>query len=106
MTRFVRATVGKLFVAALLTLGIGLQVLEASGRWDRALQDTNDEAVIVALVLCIGAALVAAAGLLAQVRPSGVSSRIVLGPTRSMSLPATRFALSTSCAGPPVSPRI
>jgi hypothetical protein len=50
----VRPTVGKLLAATLLTLCIGVQVLEASGRWDRALKDTKDEAIIVLVVLRIG----------------------------------------------------
>ena len=58
--RRVRITIGKLLVAALLTLCIGLQALEATGRWDRTIQDTGDEAVIVTIALCVGAALVVA----------------------------------------------
>ena len=106
MIRVVRFTVGKLFVAALLTLGIGLQLLEASGQWDRAIQDTNDEAVIVIVVLCIGATVAAAGALLARIRPFRISSRILLAPTKPSTWPATRFDLSTSCASPPLSLRL
>ena len=106
MIRVVRPIVHKLLVTALLTRCIGVQVLEASGRWDRALQDTNDEAVIVVVVLCIGAAFAGAGALLTRIRPSRISSRIVLVPTRPSAWPATRFDLSTSYTSPPVSLRI
>ena len=106
MIRVVRPLVRKLVVAGLLTLCIGLQVLEASGRWDRALKDTADEAVIVTVVLCIGAALVASGALLTRLRPIRVSSPIVLARTTLCAWPPTRFALSNSCASPPVSLRI
>src|SRR6476469_4787333 len=53
----VRLPIGKFLVAVLLTLCVGLQLLEATGRWDRSVQDAQDEAVIVAIVLCIGAAV-------------------------------------------------
>ena len=104
--RVVRPLVRKLLVAGLLTLCIGLQVLEASGRWDRSLKDTADEAVIVTVVLCIGAALVAAGVLLTRLRPTRVSSPIVPARTPLYAWPPTRFALSNSCASPPVGLRI
>jgi hypothetical protein len=43
-----------------LTLCIGLQALEASGRWDRAFQDAGDEAIVLTVALCVGAILLAA----------------------------------------------
>ena len=49
-----------LLAATLLTLCVSVQVLEASGQWDRTLKDADDEAIIVTIVLCIGSALVAA----------------------------------------------
>src|SRR5262249_21968761 len=58
--RVVRVTVGPLLAAMLLVFCIGLQLLEATGRWDTTFQDAGDEAVIVAVVLCIGAALIVA----------------------------------------------
>ena len=105
MMRLVHPTVGKLLAAALLSLCIGVQVLEASGRWDRALKDTNDEAFVVVVVLCIGAA-VAAGALFARVRPSRMISRIVVAATTPTSWPASRLALCISCGSPPVSLRI
>jgi hypothetical protein len=38
-------------------LCVGLYVLEMSGRWDQSMQDANDEASLVAIVLCVGVAL-------------------------------------------------
>ena len=102
----VRLTVGKLRAAALLTLCIGVQVLEASGRWDRALKDTNDEAIIVVVVLCIGVAVATAGALLARVRPARIISHIVLAATSPSRRPASRLAISSACASPPVSLRI
>jgi len=58
--RAVRVTIGTMFAAILLTLCIGLQVLEATGQWDRTFQDSGDEASIIVAVLCIGTALVVA----------------------------------------------
>jgi hypothetical protein len=101
----VRPTVGKLLAATLLALCIGVQVLEASGRWDRALKDTNDEAIIVVVVLCIGAAVAAARALLARVPQSRIIVRIVLAATTPSPWPS-RLALSISCGSPPVSLRI
>src|SRR5262245_22968052 len=57
---FVRVTVGKLLAAALLTLCVGAMALEATGRWDATFQDAGDEAAIIAVVLCVGAAVAAA----------------------------------------------
>jgi hypothetical protein len=102
----VRPTVGKVLAATLLVLCIGLQVLEASGHWDRALKDTNDEAIIVIVVLCIGAAVVTAGALAARVRPVRILSHIVLAATSPSLWPATRLAISSSCTSPPVSLRI
>lgn len=55
-----RGLTGKLFAAVLLTLCLGIHALEVSGRWDQTFQDANDEAGIVAVVLCVGVALVGA----------------------------------------------
>src|SRR5919198_735265 len=43
----VRVSFSTLLAAILLTLSVGIQVLEATGQWDRTLQDSGDEAVIV-----------------------------------------------------------
>jgi hypothetical protein len=70
MLRFGIVSAGslKLLAAALLALGIGVQLLEMSGRWDRTFQDANDEAGIVAIVLCVGVAFAVAGVSLARVR--------------------------------------
>jgi hypothetical protein len=102
----VRPTVGKVLAATLVALCIGLQVLEASGHWDRALKDTNDEAIIVMVVLCIGTAVVSAGALAARVRPARIMSHFVLAATSLSLWPATRLAISSSCTSPPVSLRI
>ena len=106
MIHLVRPNVGKLLAATLLVLCIGVQVLEASGHWDRAVKDTNDEAIIVVVVLCIGAAVAAAGALLVYARPARTTSQIVLAATSPSLWPASRLAVSSSCASPPVSLRI
>lgn len=58
----------KLFAATLLALCVGVHLLEASGRWDRTFQDANDEAGIVAVVLCVGVAFAAARTVIRAVR--------------------------------------
>ena len=102
----VRPPVVKWLAAILLILCIAVQVLEASGQWDRALKDTNDEAVILVVVLCIGAAVAMAGALLARVRVSRIGSRIVFAITSPSAWPALRLAISSSCTSPPVSLRI
>jgi hypothetical protein len=57
----VRAIGGKLLAAALLTICLGAMTLEATGRWDATFQDAGDEAALVAVALCVGAAIVVAA---------------------------------------------
>ena len=102
----VRLTVGKMLAATLLVLCIGVQVLEASGHWDRALKDTNDEAIIVMVVLCIGVAVVTAGALAAHVRPARILSQIVLTAASRLLGPFSRLDISSSCASPPGSLRI
>ena len=58
----------KSLVGVLLALCIGVQLLEVSGRWDQTFQDANDEAGIVAIVLCVGVALAVACTRLARTR--------------------------------------
>ena len=101
----VRVTIGTLLAATLLTLSIGLQVLEATGRWDRTLQDTGDEAIIVTVVLCIGAALVVARVVRPRLSLSPVAGPVVTLRTtnRQAIAPAGWFLLG---AGPPLSLRI
>ena len=79
MMRSVR--IGRLLAAILVTLCVGLQVLEATGRWDRTVQDSGDEAIIVTFALCIGAAVATARRLLARVRISPIATRLPLVPS-------------------------
>jgi len=74
----VRALVRKLFVAVLLTLCVVVHVLELSGRWDRTFQDANDEAGIVAVVLCIGVAVSAAGAVLERLAARTICGLIVV----------------------------
>jgi hypothetical protein len=60
----------KLIAALILTIAVGVQVLEASGRWDGSFADANDEAGLVGVVFCIGIAVAAAAARLARARPA------------------------------------
>lgn len=96
--------VGKLFVAGLLTLCLGAQLVELSGRWDRTIQDANDEVGLVAAVLCVGVALTAAGALLRRIRLSRTGCRIVLAaPTLDCGV---RLAPPTFSNSPPVGLRI
>src|SRR2546427_5774389 len=74
----VRRMVGKLFVAGLLTLCLGAQLVELSGRWDHTLQDANDEVGLVAAVLCVGMALTTAGAFLTRLRGTRLACRKVL----------------------------
>lgn len=53
----------RLLVAALLGIAAAVCLLELSGRWDQSLQDGNDEAAFVGIVLCVGAACSVAAAM-------------------------------------------
>jgi hypothetical protein len=102
----VRVRFGSLLAATLLTLCVGLQVLEATGHWDRTLQDSADEAIIVTVVLCIGSALVAARlarSLLSVMRTKCRIVPVVAGTVVSIVPTTATPAFSTS---PPVSLRI
>jgi hypothetical protein len=92
-------------MAVLLTLGIGVQLLELSGRWDQTIQDANDEAGIVAVVLCIGVALTTAGALLARMRLRRVMIRAVATLITALS-DNQRAVLSIFSNGPPLSLRI
>ena len=99
--------IGKLFATVLLTLCIGVQVLEATGRWDRTVQDTGDEAVIVTVVLCVGAALAVAGRMLLRIHLPPIPSRLLPVP---FVIARTAFVSPSSCAivcaSPPLSLRI
>jgi hypothetical protein len=103
----VRVIVGKLCVATLLILCVGLYLLEMSGRWDQSIQDANDEAGFVAIVLCIGVALSVAGGVIASIRASRPTVHILVREwttlSRQRDLLAARFA---SASSPPLPLRI
>ena len=101
-----RVTIGKLLAAVLLTLCVAVQALEATGHWDRTLQDSGDEAVIVAVVLCIGAALLAAAAFRRRLAPTTIPLAIVATRTPPLSVFLSLIACSALGASPPLSLRI
>lgn len=96
----------RVLATVLLTLCVGLQTLEASGRWDGSFQDSGDEAVIVAAVLCIGSALIAAR--VAAARISAPVMMCVLGrATLSAPAPPTEpSTVSVFGGSPPLGLRI
>jgi len=100
-------TVRRLLIAALLTLCVGVQLVEMSGRWDRTFQDANDEAGLVAVVLCIGIAICAAGAVLSAIRLSRTpfAVAIVSTPTgvRFRELPSALFG---GVGSPPLPLRI
>ena len=106
MMRIVRGTIGTLLAATLLTFSIGLQVLEATGRWDRTFQDTGDEAAIVTAVLCIGAALVVAAVTRPHICLVAIEAPVVFRPATGFAFIAPLGAPSLVDASPPLSLRI
>src|SRR5579862_4037566 len=98
MIRPVRIRFGPLLAATLLTVSLGVQLLEVSGRWDSTAQDTSDEVLIVALVLCIGSALVIARTFRerASLSPlqSCVEQKASLTPSFTSLSPAPRLDIS------------
>jgi hypothetical protein len=103
----VARTVHKLFVVLLLALCIGVHVLEVSGRWDQTLQDTNDEAGIVAAVLCVGVALAFTGTLLKCIRLSRIGTSFVLAALPGAKvLSAIQGVPRLSAASPPLALRI
>ena len=103
----VRGTAGKVFVTMLLTLCVGVYVLEMSGRWDRSIQDANDEAGIVTIVLCVGVALSAAGFLIAHIRASRTTARVTFATsTAPCRRGERRILLPASTSSPPLRLRI
>jgi hypothetical protein len=103
----VRGTAGKLFVAFLLTLCVGVYAVEMSGRWDRSIQDANDEAGFVGIVLCIGVVLSAAGSLVQRMCASRTRVPFVFAAFRASDYrDAIRVTLSISTSSPPLSLRI
>jgi hypothetical protein len=106
MMRIVRGTIGTWLAATLLTFSIGLQVLEATGRWDRTFQDTGDEAAIVAAVLCIGAALVVAAVTRPHTSLTAIESPVVVQPFVAFEFTPPPGARALVQGSPPLSLRV
>jgi len=101
----VRRVVGKLFAAVLLTLCVGIHVLEVSGRWDQTFQDANDEAGIVAAMLCVGIAVAVARTLLIRIQPPYLARRVVVaGASHLRSM--TAGVVAPIFISPPISLRI
>ena len=100
----VRVVVEELFVAILLTLCVGIYTLELSGRWDRTFQDSNDEAGLVAVVLCIGVAVSVAATVLNLLLPHKVCRGIRASRLYAVWISTFRFALPVCNYSPPPLP--
>jgi hypothetical protein len=94
----------KLFVALLLVLCIAIHALEVSGHWDQTFHDANDEAGLVAVVLCVGVALFVAGTLQNGIRCRRVVSGAVV--TDSTLLYDTFRVQPTSTSSPPLRLRI
>ena len=105
MMRRLPIRIAKVLAAALVTVCIGVQVVEATGRWDRSIQDAGDEAIIVTVALCIGVALAAAGAKRLQTRLIAVQLPVApVGTT--LSSQTSRRTPSAFCSSPPVSLRI
>ena len=90
----------------MLALCLGVQLLEASGRWDRTFHDANDEAAVVAVVLCIGVGVAGARLLLARIRGS---QKTVTPELTLLTVPTSivrSFIVSIACDSPPLPLRI
>ena len=107
MAAVLRGILTKLLVVGLLAACIGVHVLEASGRWDRSLTDANDEAGIVAIVLCVGMAISVAGTLLKANRLVRLDSCLALMPTNAGVQPTSFVPLpSSAAASPPLALRV
>jgi hypothetical protein len=96
----VRNRICRLLAITLLAVCIGVPVVEATGHWDRTLTDTGDEAVIVTIALCVGAALTVAGSLRVFAPSAAIHSRIV--PLRPPFLTPLPFRhLPAACPSPP-----
>ena len=104
LCRAVRGTLQKLFVAALLTLCVAVHALEVSGHWDRTFQDANDEAGIVAVVLCIGVAVAVAGTILERLVTRTIGRLIVVPAFTSTCIADLRCGLPVSFSSPPPLP--
>jgi hypothetical protein len=95
----------KLFVAVLLVLCIAIHALEASGHWDRTLHEANDEAGLIAVVLCVGLALFVAGTLLDRLRSASVVPRSIIAASTPLH-DTFRVVQPASTSSPPLLLRI
>ena len=102
----VSGPVGRFVVAGLLALCVAAYVAEISGRWDRTIQDTNDEAGFVTIVLCVGVALSTTAALLHRIRALRTVSPIAFARPALRAHDTRRIALPVCVNSPPRSLRI
>jgi hypothetical protein len=102
--RRVHGGLGKWIVGLLIAAAMGVQLLETTGRWDRALSDAGDEAAVVAVVLCIGVGFAVAAAVKARMRPARSESRALRLPRLEPS--GRRPSVSVFVESPPTTLRI
>jgi hypothetical protein len=95
---------GKCLIAFLLALTAAIYIVELTGRWDRTIQDANDEAGLVAIVLCVGAAISGAAVLIAWRPPFRRS--FALRRSATCVVGSTFAVLPSVTNGPPIALRI
>jgi len=102
----VRGFVGKLSVAVMLTLCVTIYVLEMSGQWDKTMQGANDEAGIVAVILCVGMALSAVSKFVSTIPLYRVDAGLFRAALTTLSRLADHSppAVALSAAGPPLLP--
>lgn len=103
----VRGIIGRICVAMLLATCVGFYTLEMTGRWDRSIQDANDEAGFVAIVLCVGVALSFAGATIAHIRSVRSTAFVVVANATASSRTCDRRAAhSVSTSSPPLPLRI
>jgi uncharacterized membrane protein required for colicin V production len=103
----VRRSLTTWIVAAMVALAVGVQILEASGRWDKTLQEANDEAGLVAIVLCIGVAI-ATANAFRQVIASSTRrvQYLVVSASTAVRFLSNSFDLPPLALSPPILLRV
>ena len=107
ISAIVNVMVKPFFAAVLLFACVGVHALELSGHWDRTLTDANDEAGVVAVVLCIGAAIAATRAVLKSIRLCPLRSTFpVPSSTASVQLFSHLPVSSMSASRPPAALRI
>jgi hypothetical protein len=94
-----------MFAGVLLTVCLGAPVIEMFNR-DRTVQDTNDEVSLVAVVLCVGIAVLSARTPLTRIRLSRFMCRIIQRTSTPQTLAGLRLVLLTPDTRPPTTLRI